>query len=228
MKATLSRLACSCDDNNTVANRGELIATMQEKQIERESNVAYVRAHNKQYLNEISKIFLTFQFFMPIIISYFSYLCTPLWFVLLLYFRIVHPDFVLFRFLFDVHISRCNRWRASHKWWWSFDWVYYSILWACEWFSFALFEFCGHVNNVWQSNNSTLTHTLSSNSEGIYNHKFNGHCWMASVDFMLFSCVAAVSRSFFSSFFSHLLFFRALHLPCASTWWATVKLSKIT
>lgn len=62
-----------------------------------------------------------------------------------------------FCFVFGLHISRCNRWGASHKRWWCFDWVYCSILWAREWFSFALFDFCGHVNNVWQSNNSTHT-----------------------------------------------------------------------
>lgn len=62
-----------------------------------ERNVTYVRTHNKPYLIEISKIFPDISIFMPIIIWYFSP-CTPLWFVLLLYCRIVHPHFASFCF----------------------------------------------------------------------------------------------------------------------------------
>lgn len=152
----------------------------------------------------------------------------PFWlfhsFTWFLYFRIVHPDFLFcFVFVFCLHAFQYATVKENLINGGALIEFYYSILWVCEWFSFALFEFCGHVNIVWQSQMDSI---CNLNSEGIYNHNSMGIVeWPRSV-LCLFAVVTVctISSSMFFFIFSSSLVF----VSAVSTLLATVKPSKIT
>lgn len=150
-----------------------------------------------------------------------------MWFVLLLLLLlhcwIVHPDFVLlFRCCCSVFTFHCSDVVENL--------INGEVLWLSLLLNFYGFVndfrspcliFGGHVNIVWQSNNSIHKHTHSLNSAGIYNHKFNGHYMLNGLDrfhvvlgyYYRRVCIVSSSSICFSNFsvFSH-LFFGFLHL----------------